>query len=251
MRHEHLPLLRAFGTLHLFVGVSPSDTWGINMANVTLGMGEFARFYEATRVAQVRIVREYRSRYTDPKGYRGRDYYRELRNVLLTSHWRRGDLRTLPTALEELVDRQTDSSKAENLREISASYIEGWHSRNNAELFMPPYGMYEIANVAIRITPEVGMKFNGDEYALKLWFNRPVPKRQYRQAIQYLMDEGRPDSWSPWWHTAMWDVRRDRILEPLALPRDFEFTIRTAAVSFLDLWTQLGGPVSAEEEATE
>lgn len=214
------------------------------MANIKVGLASFARFYDATRAAQVRVVRDVRSRYTDPKGYAGRDYYGDFRNVIRTNHWRRGDLTVLPSALDTLIDGQKDSKKAENLRELGNSYLSRF-TEPNISVFLVPRSELEIAGLTISITPEIGMQLHDDMFVLKMWMNRPDPKRLYRQAIQYLLEEGRGANWKSNWQPAIWNVRKDRILGPVRLPRDIYYSIRAAAAGLQDVWTQLGGEVQA------
>lgn len=220
------------------------------MAGIKVGMASFARFYDATRAAQIRVVRDIRSRYTDPKGYAGRDYYGEFRNVIRTNHWLRGDLTTLPSALDNLIDAQKDSNKAENLSELRNGYL-GRFTEPNVSVFLVQRAELEIAGLTINITPEIGMKVDDDTYVLKMWMNRPEPKRLYRQAIQYLLQEGRGSNWQSDWQPAIWNVRKDQLLDPLRLPNDIRLSIRAAAVGLQDVWEQLGGEVQAPEDLEE
>lgn len=215
--------------------------------DIKVGMASFARFYDATRAAQPRVVRDIRSAYTDPDGYAGRDYYGDFRNALRANHWSRGDLAGLPAALDILIDKQKVSNKAENLSELRDNYLSRF-TDPNTHLFLVPRSELVIAGLIISITPEIGMKINDSEFVLKMWMNRPDPKRLYKQAVQYMLQEGWGSNWRSEWQPAIWKVRNDQILDPVRLPRDIRYSIRAAAVGLQDIWTELGGPVQPPQD---
>ena len=199
-------------------------------------MATFARFYATLPSAQPRIVREARLHQATPRDYMGRDYYGPLRSMLRMAHWRTNDISIVGDALGPLSDRQKSPSKKQQYRDLGNSYIDFWTDQN-ATFFLVPPVIINIANLEIRVRPEVGMRTENDELVLKLWFNQPRPTRAYRQAIRYMMELASSDpSWQQSWQPAIWDVRRKSILQPIRLPRDFVTAIEGQAASFRHIW---------------
>ena len=205
----------------------------------SIPMATFARFYAAIPSEQPRIVREARLHQATPEYYMSRDYYGPLRNMLRTAHWRTNDIAIVGDALDPVSDKQKSPSKKKQYRQLGKSYMDFWTDQNATFFLIPPVSI-SIAELDIRVKPEVGMRTDDDIYALKLWFSQPRPKRAYRQAIQYMMDLASSDSsWHQSWQPAIWDVRRKSILHPIRLPRDFIPAIGGHAASFRHIWDSL------------
>ncbi len=205
-----------------------------------IGMATFARFYDAPASEKVRIVRDARTYWIDPDGYRQRDYYWALRNTLSHTHWNTNDLSDFENAFEEMLSRQVKPDRKENYQEVGQAYLRFWTKQRDAQFFKVPPGSIEIAGLTVLINPEVGMRRPGDVLALKLWLSAPVPKRSFRQAIQYLMSEAQFRGWQKDLTPALWDVRREEIMPPVKVPRDFDLVIKGQAAAFKQQWDDLG-----------
>lgn len=202
-------------------------------------MASFARFYEARPPDKVRIVRDVRIQQSDPDGYRRRDYYNDLRNILTQTHWQTDDIGVLESAVETFIAKQKDDQKKAHFRDIAEAYIRFW-KRQDASLFEVPSVEVDVAELTIRVRPEVGMRTeDGDEFALKLWFNSPRLTRQYRQANTYLMEQAQGIEWPSDWRPALWDVRRENIPPPATVARDFVLGLEGQAAAFLGIWNRL------------
>ena len=215
------------------------------MPEVSISMALFARFYEATPPAKVRVVREIRSRATDPDGYIARDYYGELRSTIRATHWGSGSIDGLAAAISDLVaDMRTRKrkvsleKKAEHYELISGKYLDGWVGFG-AGYFPGPRSSVQIGNLRITVNPDLGMRYADAEYAVKLWLNAPRPTRQFRATIQHLMTVGRGADWDPAWAVSMWDVRRGLMLPPVAIHRDFGLALESQAAAFDHIYTDL------------
>ena len=203
-------------------------------------IGSFARFYEARPADQVRIVRDIRTRLMDPDGYTGRDYYHQLRSEIRKTHWSTNDISAFEGALNPFLER-TREDRREHYRSISESYIDFWTARD-ASYFSVGSTSVEIGGLEVTVTPEVGMTFGKDSYALKIWFNAKRPTRPARQLIQYMMERAGCLSadWQDNWQMAIWDLRRKSILPSLRTARDFELGILGQAAAFIRIWDELG-----------
>ena len=202
----------------------------------SIPMATFARFYASLPSAQPRIVREARLQQATPDHYMGRDYYGALRNMLKVSHWRTNNIEIVGDALGPVSKKQKSPAKRSQYLETGRSYMDYWSDQNATYFPIPPV-VISIADLNIRVRPEVGMRTDNDNLVLKLWFNQPRPKRAYRQAIQHMMDLAASDSsWRESWQPAIWDVRRKSVLQPIRLPRDFTSAIEGQAASFRHIW---------------
>ena len=203
-------------------------------------IGSFARFYEARPAEQVRIVRDIRTRLMDPEGYTGRDYYHQLRTEIRRTHWSTNDISTFSSSMIPFIER-TREDRRDHYRSIGASYIEFWTARD-ASYFPVCSVSVEIGELEVIVTPEVGMRFGDDSYALKIWLNAKPPTRPAKQVIQYMLEHaystssGRQNNW----HLAIWDLRRKAILTPLKTAKDFELGLMGQAAAFLKIWNELG-----------
>jgi len=201
-----------------------------------VAIATFARFFEATPSGRVRVVRDARLFQSDPKSYAKRDYYFDLRNTLRQTHWQTNDISTFEAALDPLIAKQTIPGKQEHVRTIGRAYIDFWKKRD-AQFFRVAPSIVEITGLRIHVVAEVGMRYNGDNLALKLALAAPKPTRHFRQVIQYLTTEGLRNR--PNLQQAIWDVRREEILPHVPIPRDFRLALEGEAVAFRQIWESL------------
>ena len=205
-----------------------------------ISIASFAKFYEVRPAAQVRIVRDIRSRMMDPERYFARDFYWPLRNLLRTTHWATGDIGTFENAMQPFVYGLQDTRKKASYRILCESYVDFW-KRSGATYFPIQTASVEIDGLTIVVSPEVGMRIGDDFQALKLWFNSIQPTRQARQIVIHLMDRANAinDHWQKRWHSGIWDVRRARIPLVVRPARDFELGLAGQIAAFLQIWNRL------------
>ncbi len=214
----------------------PTRKKGIGMEIKQVPITSFARFYGATGPQKVKIVRDARQFQSDPRGYGGRDYYMNFRNALKRTHWRTDDIVSFEAELDSLVAEQRNEKKQEHYRELGEAYINFW-KKHDAQFFEVPKASLTVAGLNIRVVTEVGMRYSGENLALKLLMTAPRPTRQFRQAVQHITAQSdQPPDLQP----AMWDVRREEILQPVSIPRDFQIMLEGQAVAFQQIWDRLG-----------
>ena len=214
----------------------------------TIGMATFARFYDAPASGKVRMVRDALTYWANPEGYKQRDYYWAFRNTLRRTHWNTNDITDFAYASEEMLAKLNRDHQKDNYKAISQAYLEFWSKQTDAQMFKVSQGKLEIAGLGILINPEVGLRRYGDNLALKLWFAAPKPKQQFRQAIQYLMEEAQEHGWHQELQPALWDIRRGEILPRPRMARDFAWNIRGQAAAFCEMWDNLGPSQEITEE---
>jgi hypothetical protein len=198
----------------------------------------FARFYESSSLNKVVRARNAHLMVTDPEAYRIRDHYLDLRNTLAKTHWKTGEIADFEKALGPLVNEQADSRKGEHYLMAGEAYVDFW-KKQEAEYFKVPSSDIRIAGLPIEVTTEVGMRRRGESFALKLWFNAGKPTRQFRQAVYYMTDRVRNGGWREDWRLGVWDLRRQVILMPTPLPREFGLALEGQAAAFRQIWSRL------------
>ena len=226
----------------LILGVHPTDSEVYGMVNErpTIGMATFARFYDAPASAKVRIVRDTLTNWANPEGYKQRDYYWAFRNTLKRTHWTTNDPFDFDFAVGGMVEGLNRDHQRQHYEVLSQAYLDFWGSQPDAQFFSVLPTRLEIAGLVILVNPEVGLRRHGDTLALKLWLNAPRPKKQFRQALQYLMEEAQERGWDRELQPALWDVRRGEIMPRPSVARDFSWNIRGQAAAFREMWDSLG-----------
>lgn len=205
-----------------------------------IGMATFARFYDASASEKTRLVREARGFLIDREHYTHRAYYYALLNTLSHTHWYTKDIADFENERDAMLAHVSTPHRVENYRKVSEAYISFWHKQQDAQFFRIPVAEIEIAGLTILINPEVGLRRHGDELVLKLWLSALPPKRSYRQAVQYLMEQAQRQGWQQHSEPALWDVRREEIMPHVRTPRDFAMNILGQAAAFRQMWDSLG-----------
>lgn len=134
-----------------------------------------------------------------------------------------------------MLRRQKVRGRAEHYKAISDAYLDFWKKRD-AQFFRIPSHDTDLAGLTIHVTAEVGMRYDGNNLALKIVFTAPKPTRHFRQVIQFLSDEAYEDR--PL-QPAIWDVRRQEILPRVPTPRDFRLALEGDAMAFQQIWRSL------------
>ena len=206
-------------------------------------MTTFARFYAATQTEGVRVVRQALTNSVVPNASVGRDYYRTFRNTLRPTHWTTGNIADFEYSIDRMILSLRQEQQRNNYRVRSQEYVAFWRKQENAgaTFFKVPPTKLKLAEIELRVNPEVGMSQPGDNLALKLWFAAQRPKLQYRRALQYIMETAQGQGWVPGLQLAVWDIQRGEILPRPLLPRDFGMTINSQIAAFHSILHDLAG----------
>ena len=217
------------GTLMTTVNIAPR-----------ISIATFARFYEATGPQKVTIVRDARTFQIDPDGYKKRDFYWDFRNTLRKTHWQTGDITTFEVALEPLISRQKEAGKREHYQTLGRAYIDYWTKRG-AEYFdvQRTSSDIDLAGLTVHVFPEVGMRYHGDNLAVRMWLNAQHSTRPFRQVTHYLTEQAKQLGWKSDWQSGLWDVRREELLPVPPIPKDFALALEAQAVAFQRLWERI------------
>ena len=171
---------------------------------------------------------------------RGRDYYGAFRNTLAETHWRSDDISTFEDALDGLVATQNGIARQEHYQDLGEKYIRFWKKHDGAHYFRVPTVTKSINGLTVRVFTEIGMRYRGDELALKLYLRAPQrPTREFRQTVQEVTTQARQGTWDPNWQSVLLDLHREDILYPPNIPPSYGLVLEGPAESFQHWWKRL------------
>lgn len=230
--------------------VYPAEKEGYVMTTkspIRVPMSTFARFFEATEMQKITVVKDALANQSDHEGYHLRDFYHPLRNRLRKTHWETGNIGTFEAGFEDFVAEQKED-KQRHYQLIGTSYIKFWKKRQ-ATLFKIDSAktVVNVKGLSIQVFPEFGMSYSSNNFVTRMWLNAEPPKKEFRLATQYLTGRAKEQGWQANWKAAMWDIRREEIVHdlPITNMRNLKFAINSNAVSFQNTWEDL---MASEEQ---
>ena len=196
-----------------------------------ISLTDFVNFVTRIGSARLTLVREIRSRGDyDPI----RDFWRDLRDGLVTSH---RDGLIDKHDLDELVNKQPEPRR-EHYRAAVAGY-KRFLGRKSAVWFEPQPVMWQREDLGIRVNPELGLLLNGQRTVIKLHFrSRSLSKRQIECILLLMEDALRPTS-QPGDRFAVLDVQSGKLF----VSEDPRWGLRPFLVgeaqAFLTMWREI------------
>jgi hypothetical protein len=129
---------------------------------------------KATRVAQVKRRPEYEPAF---------DFYKPLRDHIVSVHIDGGDKGDIGKVMREIVD----GKKLRNYPPLIDGYVKWWGRKTFAWLD-PPRVSYEANGVEVIINPELGLEFGGARHVIKLYFKADPLSKTRADIIVHLME---------------------------------------------------------------
>lgn len=147
-----------------------------------ISLTSFLDYLAATGVSKIPRVRAVKRQYCGAYNP-AQDYYRPLREAVMSLHRDRSDL----TEVRRVVDTGP-SSRRSNYEACLTGY-QGWLGRKEIQVLEPGGGDWQHNGITVRVNPELHLVVNGWPYLLKLyWKAKPVSKRQLDSTL-HLMQE--------------------------------------------------------------
>lgn len=94
-----------------------------------------------------------------------KDYYRYIREGIIETHQENGE----KEKFKSLVDNATDPRKEQNYDKAIKGYLK-FLGRKEISWVEPPFKNWIIGNLDVKVNPEIGLRFNGKDHYLKLYF---------------------------------------------------------------------------------
>lgn len=142
-----------------------------------------------------------------------------------------------PEAIREIASYQQNSVKREKYRSLAESWIEQWRAMDVRFIDLPDRLYWHFDEVAVRVSPMLGMETDEGQFASKLWFPSEKPTGELIAVMLGVMRLAREqnEAWEARWEPSFWDVARDSFIHPPD-PDQFHLVLQDAARSLRSLW---------------
>lgn len=143
------------------------------------------------------------------------DFYKTIRDCIVTTHENRRSKATLTS----LLSRLTDPKKSKVYPELVKGYGKWW-GRKTLAWFTPPSELFSQHGVDVAVNPELGLSINGDKYLIKLYFKAEQLTKNRIDIITHLMAVALGQSAPQGTTMSVLDVRNSRLISPtVPIPR--------------------------------
>ncbi len=177
---------------------------------------------KATKVSQLKNRAAY-----DP----ATDFYKALREGLITLHKAGGTKADLANLMKGLVDPK----KASNYPPMVAGYKKWWGSKT-LEWITPPTETYTSAGIDVAINPELGLKINGQVHVVKLYLKTESLTKTKADLIVSLMSHVLAASQPPGTQFSVLDVRNSKIFTYSSAGKNFKPMVDAELSYIASLW---------------
>ncbi len=155
------------------------------------------------------------------------DYYKQIREAIISAHSKDFGIKHVRKVANEC----PNLNKKTNYVLISKNYIS-WLGKKSAEWFVPPRGTYKHSLSEIVLNPEIGLRFNGDDHVVKLYFSEDKLSQNRANYMIYLMQEVFTEE--NVYHVL--DIRRKKLFSATGNPSLFHVSIDSEIASLETAW---------------
>jgi hypothetical protein len=190
----------------------------------------FVDFVLRTGTPKITGVREYKTHKDDVYS----DFYRPIREGILTMHRRGG----CESTLDEILAKQGDEKKRRIYPHVAAGYRK-FLAAGEKRWFSPPQGEIQLGPLAVNLNPEVGFMIGRKPHLVKLYF-RQEPLTSKRSAIVLALFAAGLGNAYPEHAFAMLDVQRGKLHTTESPPNPrLEVLLRGEAASFSTIYAEV------------
>lgn len=162
------------------------------------------------------------------------DFYKALREGIISNHQERGSKKDLNDILFGL----TDPKKMKNYKEAIEGYKKFW-GRKTINWFNPPFKHWKVGDVDVRINPELGLEYGDKFFVVKLYLKSDKLSKDKIDQILTLMESQLRKKVEPEVKMAVLDVKNAKIF----IKEDDDVTLLPLldgeARSFETIWKSL------------
>lgn len=203
-----------------------------------ISLSRWVDYLAADNAAKVSKVAEIKRQYDDPYS-QGGDYWRAWRSGVVNLHLLGLD----SDALSEIVEAALPTRRP-NYRKACDGYRCFW-GRKTLVASQAPAGMDWAWNdeLTVRINPDITLRLRGEDVAVQfhLKADLALTQRLANPALRMLTDLYGPDQ-----PVGILDVHRGKLFRPTRRRRTDAIVLRAQASSFVESWSALDEPISAE-----
>jgi hypothetical protein len=188
-----------------------------------------------TRVRQVRGRGQYHPAF---------DFWRGLRQAIVKFH--KDGSRDFEI-LDRAVRNQTDPRKQVLFAQAAQAYRR-FVEKKRIHWFEPPKEAWEAAGLVVRVNPELGLRFDGQSYVIKLHFREEELSKQKIETILLLMEETLRERCTDGERFAILDVRNGNFITSGERNAQLVPLLQSEAVAFMSIWSSLDAAPEPDEE---
>lgn len=201
--------------------------------DIQISLTEFVNFINASGMAKMTIVSAAKAKHEEQEG-NPYDYWKDFKVEVKKQLKRKGD----KEALWELVENVREDMR-ENYNQMIAGFIRFWKP-TRMEWINPVKKMAHIGGVKMMLNPELGVKWQGKEYMIKLYLkaNENLDKR-HADIILAMMESELRDKVDENVEFAILDVRRGKLFTYVNDDPRLLILLKSEGREFAEMWREL------------
>jgi len=202
------------------------------MSDKSVSFTVFIDFVTATgisRLTKARNAKKQAEEDYDPKT----DFYKPLRDTIIQMH-EEGKGKSV---LNDFLEGPIYPRKLGHYRDCIQSYIK-WMGRKNFEWSGCTTVHWKHGDIDIRVTPELGLRINGQEHLVKLHFKPPELSKRQIECLLHLMHVTKPKS-KKTCTVGILDIRRAKLITPTRQIPGIDAWLQGEASAMSTMWDQV------------
>lgn len=200
-------------------------------SDIQVSLTEFVNFINSSGMAKMTIVSNAKMRH-EIEG-NPFDYWKDFKEEVKIQLKRKGDKEDM----WELVEKVREDMR-ENYNQMISGYLKFWKP-TRMEWITPVKKMVHIGGVKMILNPEIGVKWQGKEYMIKLYMkaNENLDKR-HADIILALMNSELREKVGENVELAILDVRRGKLFSCVNTDSKLLVLLKAEARAFADMWRE-------------
>lgn len=201
--------------------------------DIQISLTEFVNFINASGMAKMTIVSNAKAKHEE-QGGNPYDYWKDFKDEIKKQLKRQG----AKEDLWELVENVREEMR-ENYNQMISGYLKFWKP-TRMQWLNPVKKMIHIGGVKMILNPEIGVKWQGKDYMIKLYLkaNENLDKR-HADIILAMMESELRDKVGENVEFAMLDVRRGKLFTYVNDDPRLLILLKSEGREFAEMWKEL------------
>jgi hypothetical protein len=197
-----------------------------------ISLTDFVDFVTRTGNPRLTKVRQVRGRGAYHPAF---DFWRGLRQAIVSFHKKGGkDLAILDRAVKTATDPRKRA-----LFPVAVENYKRFIEKKRIQWFDPPKESWQVGGLVVRINPELGLRFDGQSYVIKLNFREEELTKQKIEVILLLMEEALREYCVNGERFAILDVRNGNFITAGEPNPRLVHLLNSEAGAFMSMWDSL------------
>lgn len=201
--------------------------------DIQISLTEFVNFINASGMAKMTIVSNAKAKHEEQEG-NPYDYWKDFKDEIKKQLKRQG----AKEDLWELVENVREEMR-ENYNQMISGYLKFWKP-TRMQWLNPVKKMIHIGGVKMILNPEIGVKWQGKDYMIKLYLkaNENLDKR-HADIILAMMESELRDKVGKNVEFAMLDVKRGKLFTYVNDDPRLLILLKSEGREFAEMWKEL------------